>query len=60
VNSDDVADCVVNLKSVHEESSLETSSVVTQMKDEKLSGEHGGGTRGETEVRLISKLALSL
>jgi len=42
------------------ERSLETSSVVTQMKDEKLGGVKGGGKWGEVEIRLISKLVYGL
>jgi len=42
------------------ERSLETSSVVTQVKDEKLSGVKGGGKWGEVEIWWISKLVWSL
>jgi len=40
--------------------SLETSSGVIQVKDEKLGGVNGEGKWGEAEVRLISRLVRSL
>jgi len=40
------------------ERSLETSSMVTQVKDEKLGGVNGGGKWGEAEIRV--RLVLSL
>jgi len=42
------------------ERSLETSSMVTQVKDDKLGGVRGGGKWGEVEIRLMSKLVWSL
>jgi len=42
------------------ERSLETLSVVTQVKDEKLGGVQGGGKWGEVAIRLMSKLVWSL
>jgi len=42
------------------ERSLETSSVVTQVKDEKLGGVKEGEMWGEVEIRLMSKLVCSL
>jgi len=42
------------------ESSLETSSVVTQVKDKKLGGVNGGGKWGEAEIWLIGRLVWSL
>jgi len=41
------------------ERNLETSSVVTQVKDEKLGGVKGGGKWGEVKIRLMSKLVWS-
>jgi len=42
------------------ERSLETSSGVTQVMDEKLGGVKGGGKWGEVEIRLMSKPVWSL
>jgi len=38
------------------ERSLETASVITQVKDDKFSGVNREGKWGEVEIRLISKL----
>jgi len=42
------------------EKSLETSSLVTQVKDETFGGVNGGGKWGEVEIRLISQIVWSL
>jgi len=42
------------------ERSSETSSVVTQVRDEKLGGVKGGEKWGGVEIRLMSKLVWSL
>jgi len=49
-----------NSQLVSGDRNLETSSVVTQVKDEKLGGVNGGGKGGEVEIRLISKLVWSV